>query len=549
MSDIAAVVAAAAGSRGIGAGGDLVWRLPGDMAHFKRITSTPPGPDLINAVIMGRKTWESIPPKFRPLDNRTNVILSRRSKTMSLSPPVAAAPAAAECESKNENILHCTSLQDAIDTLKKMDRVGNIFVIGGGEIYKESIESGLVNRVIYTEVSNLPPDTKFDTWFPNLDTDEWECHPFPGQEITTQSSGGGAEQSSKEEKKNGEEVDARANTLMNVDKKTNVQYQFLEYTRKQSSNNKRQKLSSDMVEETVDIEQGPHVNPEEMQYLDLCRDIIENGIKRGDRTGTGTLSKFGTQMRFSLRDGTLPLLTTKRTFWRGVAEELLWFIQGNTNANDLAAKDIHIWDGNGSREFLDSRGLGHREVGDLGPVYGFQWRHFGAEYKDMHTDYTGQGVDQLAECIDKIKNNPDDRRIIMSAWNPADLNAMALPPCHMFCQFYVDTEKNELSCQMYQRSADMGLGVPFNIASYALLTHMMAQVTGRKPGDFVHTIGDCHVYMNHVDALKEQLERPPRAFPKIKINPAKKNIDDFEYSDFEIIGYKPHKTIKMKMAV
>ena len=196
---------------------------------------------------------------------------------------------------------------------------------------------------------------------------------------------------------------------------------------------------------------------------------------------------------------------------------------------------------------------------------------------DMHTDYTGQGVDQLAECIEKIKNNPEDRRIIMSAWNPADLALMALPPCHMFCQFYVstsncacsalssssmavfsyfllsgqqvDTEKNELSCQMYQRSADMGLGVPFNIASYALLTHMIAQVTGRKPGYFIHTIGDAHIYLNHVDALKEQLTREPRPFPKLKINPDKKNIDDFVYGDFEVIGYKPHKTIKMKMAV
>lgn len=215
----------------------------------------------------------------------------------------------------------------------------------------------------------------------------------------------------------------------------------------------------------------------------------------------------------------------------------------------MAEKDIHIWDGNGSREFLDSRGLGHREEGDLGPVYGFQWRHFGAQYKTMHDDYSGQGVDQLAECIDKIKNNPEDRRIIMSAWNPAALSEMALPPCHMFCQFYVDTEKNELSCQMYQRSADMGLGVPFNIASYALLTHMMAHVTGRKPGDFVHTIGDAHIYLNHVDALKTQLERSPRPFPKISINPEKKNIDDFVMEDFKVTGYSPHKTIKMKMAV
>ena len=167
----------------------------------------------------------------------------------------------------------------------------------------------------------------------------------------------------------------------------------------------------------------------------------------------------------------------------------------------------------------------------------------------MNTDYTGQGVDQLAECIDRIKNNPEDRRIVLSAWNPADLDLMALPPCHMFCQFYVDTDKNEVSCQMYQRSADMGLGVPFNIASYALLTHLIAHVTGRKAGDFVHTIGDAHVHLNHVDALQEQLKREPREFPTLCINPAKTGIDDFEYSDLELIGYNPHKTIKMDMAV
>lgn len=228
----------------------------------------------------------------------------------------------------------------------------------------------------------------------------------------------------------------------------------------------------------------------------------------------------------------------------------MWcLLQGNTNANDLAAKNIHIWDGNGSREFLDKLGLEHREVGDLGPVYGFQWRHFGAEYTDMHADYTGMGIDQLADCIDKIKNNPEDRRIVLTAWNPKDLPIMALPPCHMFCQFYVDMETNELSCQLYQRSADMGLGVPFNIASYALLTHMMAHVTGRQPGELVHVIGDAHIYLNHVDALNEQLEREPRAFPKLKINPDKTNIDDFEFSDFEVVGYRPHKAISMKMAV
>jgi dihydrofolate reductase / thymidylate synthase len=202
---------------------------------------------------------------------------------------------------------------------------------------------------------------------------------------------------------------------------------------------------------------------------------------------------------------------------------------------------------NGSREFLDNIGLHHREVGDLGPVYGFQWRHFGAAYSDMHADYTGAGVDQLKDCIEKIKTNPTDRRIVLTAWNPADLAIMALPPCHMFCQFYV--ANGELSCQMYQRSADMGLGVPFNIASYSLLTRLVAQVCGLKAGDFVHVIGDAHVYLNHVDALREQVKRIPKAFPKLKINPAVTDIDSFQYSDFTVEDYKPDAAIKMKMAV
>ncbi|ETV96381.1 thymidylate synthase [Aphanomyces invadans] len=286
---------------------------------------------------------------------------------------------------------------------------------------------------------------------------------------------------------------------------------------------------------------------EELQYLNLIQRILDEGIQKGDRTGTGTLSLFGAQMRFSLRDGAFPLLTTKRVFWKGVAEELLWFISGNTNAKTLQDKGIKIWDGNGSREYLDSIGLVHREEGDLGPVYGFQWRHFGATYVDMHTDYTGQGHDQLADVIYKIKHTPNDRRIILSAWNPADLGIMALPPCHMLCQFYV--ADGELSCQMYQRSADMGLGVPFNIASYALLTRMLAQVSGLQAGDFIHVIGDAHVYSNHVAPLLEQLKRSPRPFPRLHLNPAKTSIDEFTFDDFTLDGYDPHKTIKMDMSV
>ncbi|XP_029313228.1 thymidylate synthase [Cottoperca gobio] len=285
---------------------------------------------------------------------------------------------------------------------------------------------------------------------------------------------------------------------------------------------------------------------DERGYLDQIQYIMQHGRRRGDRTGTGVISVFGAQTRYSLRDQ-FPLLTTKRVFWRGILEELLWFIKGSTNAKELSEKGVKIWEANGSRAFLDNLGFTEREEGDLGPVYGFQWRHFGAEYTNMHSDYTGQGIDQLQKVINTINTNPEDRRIIMCAWNPKDMPLMALPPCHALCQFYVCD--GELSCQLYQRSGDMGLGVPFNIASYALLTYMIAHITGLKPGDFVHTLGDAHVYVNHIEPLKVQLQRETRPFPKLKILRKVESIDDFRAEDFEICDYNPHPAIKMQMAV
>ncbi|XP_075252914.1 thymidylate synthase-like [Convolutriloba macropyga] len=286
---------------------------------------------------------------------------------------------------------------------------------------------------------------------------------------------------------------------------------------------------------------------DEMQYINLVRRVIQKGNKKSDRTGVGTLSIFGSQCRYDLRNNKFPLLTTKKVFIRGIAEELFWFIRGSTNAKELQEKNVRIWDANASREFLDAQGLTEREEGDLGPVYGFQWRHFGAEYKTMYDDYTNQGVDQLNEVINQIKKNPDSRRIIMCAWNPPDVPRMALPPCHCFVQFYV--ANGELSCQLYQRSADLGLGVPFNIASYALLTIMIAHVTKLKPGDFVHTMGDTHVYLNHVEPLKTQLERQPKDAPTIHIVKDAERLEDFTYAHFELKGYDPHPAIKMEMAV
>lgn len=329
----------------------------------------------------------------------------------------------------------------------------------------------------------------------------------------------------------------------------------------------------------------PH---EEHQYLDLIQDILQRGEHRPDRTGTGTLSLFAPpQLRFSLskpdpssptgeRIPILPLLTTKRVFLRAVTTELLWFVSGCTTSKPLFEAGIHIWDGNGSREFLDKLGFTHREEGDLGPVYGFQWRHFGADYEDCHADYAGKGVDQIAEIVRKLKKNPYDRRIILSAWNVADLSKMALPPCHMFAQFYVSypdavrgeaalqqqpnghgaqekqKSKGHLSCLLYQRSCDMGLGVPFNIASYALLTHMLAHACDLVPGELIHTMGDAHVYLDHIDALKEQLLREPREFPTFNVKRDDRgsgNMDGWKVEELEVLGYKPHGGIKMKMSV
>jgi len=284
---------------------------------------------------------------------------------------------------------------------------------------------------------------------------------------------------------------------------------------------------------------------EEQQYLDAIQNVIDNGFKKEGRNG-GTLSFPGAMMKYSLTDGTLPMFTTKRVFWKGVREELLWFIRGSTSAKELSDKGVRIWDDNSTREFLDSRCLDYEE-GELGPVYGFQWRHWGAEYKGVDHDYTGEGIDQLANVIHLLKTDPYNRRIIMSAWNVGELDKMALPPCHSFVQFLVHGDR--LTCLMYQRSADMGLGVPFNVTSYSLLTHMVAHVTGLKAHQFVHMIGDVHVYNDHIGPLKEQLTREPRPFPKLVIKRKVDSIDDFVSKDFGVEGYNPYPTIKMKMVV
>lgn len=288
-------------------------------------------------------------------------------------------------------------------------------------------------------------------------------------------------------------------------------------------------------------------NPEEEQYIELIRDILSEGTMETGRNGN-TMCVFGAAMHFSLDQGVIPILTTKRVAWKTCLKELLWFIRGDTNNEHLQQQGVTIWNDNASREFLDSRGLTHLRENDLGPVYGHQWRHFNAKYTSCDENYEGQGVDQLDYIIKCLKDPAQrtSRRMIMSAWNPCQLDEMALPPCHVLVQFNV-TSGNKLSCCMFQRSADVALGVPFNIASYSFFTHLLAKHCDLEAHEFIYYLGNAHIYESHLDAMKQQVTRTPYSFPKVTITTKRENINDYVLDDFELHDYKFHEVIKMKM--
>ena len=301
-----------------------------------------------------------------------------------------------------------------------------------------------------------------------------------------------------------------------------------------------------MLKRTLQKTYGDHY---EKQYLQLIRDIIEEGSMETGRNGK-TCVVVGSSMYFSLENNVIPLLTTKKVAWKTCLRELLWFVRGQTNNKILTEQKCNIWKGNASREFLDSRGLTHLREDDLGPVYGHQWRHFNAKYTTCDEDYSGKGVDQLQNIIDLLKNpeTRSSRRLVMSAWNPEQLDEMALPPCHILLQFNV-TRGNKLSCSMYQRSGDVGLGVPFNIASYSFLTYMIAKHCDLEPYEFVYHIGNAHIYDDHIETLKDQVDRFPLPFPTLKIKEKKEKIEDYNLEDFELSNYVFHEPLKMKMRV
>lgn len=428
-----------------------------------------------------------------------------------------------------------TCLLAALRMLEDMEGIDRVFVIGGEKVYADALKMDECHVLHLTRVLD-EPDESCDAFFPDVDWSQFM------------------------------EVDASDPMVEN-----DTRFEFLTYVRRPYGAADRER-------------DGPvPVKHDEDQYLDLVRRILDSGVSRTDRTGVGTVAVFGAQMRFDLRNGQFPLLTTKRVFWRGVAEELLWFISGCTDGEVLSAKGIRIWDGNGSREFLDRLGFHDRRPGDLGPVYGFQWRHFGAKYATCDADYAGQGIDQLAQVIEMIKTQPDSRRIIMTAWNPSDLVrrvlligkhrlnerstasdgtstlSYVLPVLRQRWRAVLPLVSTIVRYGPWGPLQCMRSGLPFlghfltvspyKIASYALLTRLIAHVCGLKAGELIHTLGDAHVYMNHVDALKEQLKRTPRPFPTLTINSSTTSIDGFKFEDVHLDGYNPYPAIKMDMAV
>jgi len=462
-----------------------------DLKNFQKIT-TGKSIKTKNIVIMGYKTWLSIPEGKRPLKNRINIVLTR-NHTLEESQDVKSFKSL-------ENAFYWSSTQDS-----------EIFVIGGTQIFNECCK-----EEHYLNLDKLYITRFNDNYHPRNST-----HSFP----------------------------LKLFNEMKLVKQSAIHHEICERPHLESSKSfldmYLKEESSKSVSFTFDIYQRlDKINKDEYQYLDLLKKVMKEGQETESRNSK-VYSLFGERMIFNLQSG-FPLLTTKQVGFKTILRELLWFINGSTSNKELTDQKVHIWTQNSSREFLDSRNLDYEE-GDLGPVYGFQWRHFGAEYVDKETDYSGKGIDQLQNVIDLIKNDPMSRRIIMNSWNASDLDKMALPPCHVMCQFNVNAKERTLDCQLYQRSGDMFLGVPFNIASYAFLTHIIAKITGYQVGKLIHVLGDAHIYESHLDAAKEQLERIPNEFPELTISDELSDIDDIKEEYFKIKNYNHYDKITVPM--
>jgi len=443
-----------------------------------------------NILIMGYNTWLSIPESVKPFKGRMSIVVSR------LSIPFV-----------SSSVMFLRSMVEAF-TYCERNQTGRVFVIGGSMIFGRCL-------------------THHSQYCQNL-------------YLTHFSQGGSSQEGGSKKGYKTFPLELLADTIENY-RGPKVDSDCIVNTWGEAA---RGPEPIQLSQQLIIHQKVAYANKGENQYLQLLQKVLREGAKHSSRNAT-VYSLFGERMVFDLASG-FPLLTTKKMGYKTILRELLWFISGSTDNMDLQDKHVHIWDQNASKEFLESRDLAYEE-GDLGPVYGFQWRYAGAEYKGCHEDYGGKGVDQLQKVVDLIRNDPTSRRIMMSAWNPPDLDKMALPPCHVMCQFYVNTETQTLDCQLYQRSGDLFLGVPFNIASYAFLTHILAKITGYKPGKLVHILGDVHLYEDHVEQAKEQLTRVPVAFPTITISEEVSEIDYIQEEMIAITGYTSYPKIEAHM--
>jgi dihydrofolate reductase / thymidylate synthase len=482
--------------RGIGdSNNSIPWKISEDLKYFKEQTSKKKNENEQNVLIMGRKTWESIPENYRELKNRTCYVVSRNESLEFKN----------QVESYKDTYL--VSKLDQTSTFMSNTENVNVWIIGGASIYNEMITNYGVSEIYATEIyTNKGEEYDCSSYFPNIDENRFKLRSV--SPINT-------------------------STCKNTEK--TVYFRYLIYADK------------DTIDPSEEIWQSS-----EVQYLDALREIKETGIENIDRTGVGTLSKFGMRFEYNLKDG-FPALTTKRIFLRGVFEELMMYLRGHTDNKVLQDKSIHIWDGNTTREFLDARGLTHYPEGDMGETYGFNFRHFGGEYKTCKETYNeNNGFDQLNYVINLIKNDPSSRRIIINLWNSNTLHKAALPSCLCQYQFYVNTEKEELDLQIYIRSSDFFLANNWNTCTGAFFVHMLCRLEGisLSPGRIVVVTGDTHLYLTHLEGVGENLKRIPRPLPQLNINGCKRtSIEEFTWDDINLIGYFPQKNIRADMAV
>lgn len=467
--NISILVAFSSKNLGIGINNTIPWNIPDDMKRFRELTTG-------GVVVMGRRTWESIPANNRPLKDRLNIVVTRTPSKY--------------VDPNNDRVVFIT-IEEMDSLVWNLSKEHRVFIIGGTMLYNWYM--GIAKTIYATVVDTV---AQADTFFPTKEFDRYKIESY--------------------------------SELFKTQTQDSLSYRYITYT-----------LSK--------TQHGEHA------YLGTLKDILTLGNTRDDRTGTGTVSLFGPQLRFDISNS-IPLLTTKFVPWKLTMKELLWFIKGKTDSKLLESQGVNIWAGNTTREFLDNRGLTQYQEGDIGSMYGWIWRHIGAEYNGCAHDYTGQGHDQLKELLDTLKTDPFSRRHLLTTYCPLYNDKGCLLPCHgLVVQFYVE-EKNDikyLSCHMYQRSSDTFLGLAINIASYSMLTYIIATMCDMSPKDLIITTGDCHIYSNHLDQVKLQLTRSPLPFPKFVVNPVVKDktFEELSLEDFDVVGYLHHPNIKAPMAV